>query len=393
MRKALPDYVKKRLSSEDLASSRNLLQMIEQDGSVTQLTASKAIGLSPGTCSLHFQKLEHLGLIRKANSIHAKGRGRSTTVWEFEQEKNLFLVIIVGVPFFNARLVDFAGTVLLHRWEDLTGVQTGKKLEDHVENFVNAAVVHAARIKAVIRQVYIGLPGTLDPETGVVTKAVNLPAAEGIDFKQFMADRYDLPCYCGSEGLAFYYAEADLLPPHTKTLMLFWDLGIGAVAGVGDRIITHQDHALFLWEIGHVRIKPGGRTCHCGREGCLEAYVGGWALIELLNDKKIRTLDEFRKAVKNGHPAALKVAQDAARLLGSSLPWALQIMQSERIVISGPLSVIFQYVRDAFIEGLKTIFTENEIEKLNPTASVDPNDALKKGAYRFARRLFFYPDE
>jgi hypothetical protein len=67
-------------------------------------------------------------------------------------------------------------------------------------------------------------------------------------------------------------------------------------------------------------------------------------------------------------------------------------MQSERIVISGPLSVIFQYVRDAFLEGLRTIFTEKEIEKLNPAASIDPHDALKKGAYRFARRLFFYPE-
>lgn len=115
-------------------------------------------------------------------------------------------------------------------------------------------------------------------------------------------------------------------------------------------------------------------------------------MIEILNDKKIQTLDEFRKAVKCGHPAALKVAQDAARLLGRSLPWVLQVMQSERIVISGPLSVIFQHVRDSFLEGLRTIFTEKEIEKLDPISSVDPNDALKKGAYRFARRLFFYPE-
>lgn len=392
MSKDLPDYVKKRLSSEDLASSRSLLQLIDRDGSVTQRSAAKEINLSPGTCSLHFQKLEHLGLIRKADSISTKGRGRSTTVWEFEQKKNLCLVLVIGGPFFNARLVDFEGTVLLHRREDLTGITDQRILEEHVENFINAALVQAARIDGVIRQTYIGLTGLLDPQTGIVLNAVNMPVLNGMDFKTFMAERYELRCHCGPLGVAFYHGEVDLLPPNTRTMMIYWGLGVGAVSGVGDQVISHQDHRLFLWEVGHVRIKPDGKLCHCGRTGCLEAYTGGWAMIDALNDPNIQTLDSFRKAVKEQQPDALNIAQEAAFLLGSNLCWALQVMQSEQIVISGPLAVIFPLIRDAFINGLKTIFTDDEIERLNPVASIDPNDALKQGAYRYARRLFFYPE-
>ncbi len=31
-------------------------------------------------------------------------------------------------------------------------------------------------------------------------------------------------------------------------------------------------------EIGHMCIHINGRECSCGNRGCLEAYVGGWAI-------------------------------------------------------------------------------------------------------------------
>ena len=33
-------------------------------------------------------------------------------------------------------------------------------------------------------------------------------------------------------------------------------------------------------ELGHITIEVGGRKCHCPNYGCLEAYVGGWAIAE-----------------------------------------------------------------------------------------------------------------
>lgn len=391
MSRNLPSYIRNRLSFDDLSSSRTILQLIDKHGTVTQMQAAEAVGLSAGTSNLHFQKLEHMGLIRRADSIHAGGRGRTTIVWELEQKKNLCLLLVFDVPFFQATLVDFTGTVVLQKRRDLTGIADSRALKTEVENFVNSAMAEAQRMGGVIRQVFAGVPGLFEPKSSVIKNAANFPALNGIDFRQWMKEHYDLPCFCGSLGLAFYYGEALRLPPDTRTMVVFWDLGVGAVAGVGERIVSHTGESL-LSEIGHIRIRPAGKLCHCGKHGCLETYSGGWAMIESLKDKKIKSLEDFRSAVLSGHPEAVKTACDAARLLGCSLCWPLQIMQSERLVVSGPLSSFFPVIRTALIEGLSSIFERKEIEMLNPVASEDAQLAMQTGAYRFARRLFFYPE-
>ena len=390
--KTLPSYIRNRLSISDLDSSRSILQIIEQGGSVTQQQVAEKAGISGGTCNLHFQKLEHMGLIRRVETIRIKSRGRSTIIWEVEKKKNLCLSLVFDVPFFQGTLVDFAGNVLFEKRRDLSGIADGAELLGEVEVFINAALAEAQRLGgASVRQVYIGVPGLFEPKSSVIRIAANFPALNGIDFPQWVGETFGLPCFCGSLGLAFYYGEAAKLPPETRTMVVFWDLGVGATAGVGDRLISHSTDTL-LSEIGHVRIQRDGPPCHCGKRGCLETFAGGWSIIETLGDPAIGTLDELRNAVLEGNPKAVEAARNAARLLGSGLCWPLQIVQSERLVVTGPLASIFPVVRDAFIEGLATLFDADEIAALDPVASTDAQHAMKTGAARFAHRLFFHPE-
>jgi predicted NBD/HSP70 family sugar kinase len=49
--------------------------------------------------------------------------------------------------------------------------------------------------------------------------------------------------------------------------------------------VSPEDGAPTLPELGHIRIEKNGRPCQCGRKGCLEAYTGGWALMDMLRRK------------------------------------------------------------------------------------------------------------
>jgi predicted NBD/HSP70 family sugar kinase len=294
---------------------------------------------------------------------------------------------------FQASLVDFNGTVVMEKREDLTGIADGPALEARVEDFVVAAVDRARETNLHIWQVFVGLPGILDPHTGMVVNAVNFPALNGIDFQSLMQTGYGLPCRCGSLGLAFFHGEIPRVACDAPAMVLYWDLGIGAVAGVGERVISHTNKDSLLSEIGHVGIVRDGKLCHCGRRGCLEAYTGGWAMIETLADNGIQSLESLRNAVLGGHAAALEVAGAAAYTLGKNLAWPLQVMKSERLIVSGPLSSIYPAIKDRFIEGLSTIFNDEQIKGLNPVSSLDSAHSMQYGAFRCALRQFFYPDE
>lgn len=393
MGKELPAYIAGRLSLDSLASSRRLLQLADRFGVITQRQAARELGFSAGTSNVHFQKLEHMGLIHRTATVGSPGRGRTTIQWEIDQKKNCCVELVFDVPFFDAALTDFAGTVLLSVRRDFTELEDTAALKKLMDQFVCKAKQHAEESSAIIRQVFVGVPGILDVLDGKVISSVNFPVLNGINFKEHMREQHDLRCYSGSLGLPVYYGEASDLPADTRTMVLFWDLGIGAVAGVGDQIISHRDEELFLSEIGHVRVEGAeSKLCHCGRHGCLEAYAGGWAMIEELNNPDVEGLNDFIHAVESGNHDARRIASEAAQVISKNLCWAIQVMRSKRLIISGPLAAIFKYVRPAMIEGLKGIFTDEEIAGLNLQASADPQLSMQKGAARLAQRLFIYSD-
>lgn len=54
--------------------------------------------------------------------------------------------------------------------------------------------------------------------------------------------------------------------------------GVGGSAVLGGELVEGGAHA--FGEVGHLTVVSGGRRCHCPNSGCLEAYVGGWAIAE-----------------------------------------------------------------------------------------------------------------
>jgi predicted NBD/HSP70 family sugar kinase len=191
--------------------------------------------------------------------------------------------------------------------------------------------------------------------------------------------------------MAFYYGELEQLLPDTHAMVLHWDLGIGVVAGVGERIISIGSEEWLLADIGHIRIAKNGRACHCGGKGCFEAYTGGWSMIEDLDREDIKSLADLRQAIEAGDADALETARKAAFTIGKNLCWPIQVRGSERLIITGPLSPIFRHVRDSLIEGLATLFSAEEIAALDPQASTDPQLAMQRGSARLARRMYIYP--
>ncbi len=64
------------------------------------------------------------------------------------------------------------------------------------------------------------------------------------------------------------------------TLSYFCGTGIGGALALEDHMVTGFDGG--AGEVGHMVVEADGEVCGCGRRGCLEAYVGKWALNRLI---------------------------------------------------------------------------------------------------------------
>jgi len=395
-RKKLAKYIASRINLETLDSSRPVFQYIVEHRQASLSETAEALGLSRGTCNLHLQRLEHEQLIRRFESVN-NGAGRPTVIWGVDEPTNLTISLVFDVPFLHASLTDFSMSPALREAFDLSTVSTTAKLSSLIRDFLTRALKQAAMRNGEIRQVAVFVPGLLDPATGVVKNAVNFPLLNGMDFKALVHESIQRSCSSVPLGLAFYFGESEHLPPDSNNMVIYWDLGIGVVFGHGDRLCAlgsdARDGTATLSELGHIRIRKSGRKCHCGNVGCLEAYVGGWAMIEALKRKSVRGLNDLIHLVLRGDAAAIKTAREAAETMGRHLAWPVQVMQIDRILVSGPLAPIFAIVAGDFRRGLAETFDDKEIARLDPQASPVFEERFLRGAHRLAMRLFSHPHE
>ena len=140
-----------------------------------------------------------------------------------------------------------------------------------------AASAREAASGAAIDGLAIGIPGPLDPRTGVVHGAPNLPGWREVPARDALAARLQCPVAVHNDASLAAYAE--------------WKAGAGggtrhfvfitASTGVGGALIL--DGALYdgagrAGEIGHSPVGSDAPACAAGHPGCLEGTASGTAI-------------------------------------------------------------------------------------------------------------------
>jgi len=395
-KRGLAPYIAKRLNLDDIASSLPVLRVLAESKPLSQPEVAARLNLSVGTCNLHLQRLEHQGLLHRLSTVRGQ-RGRPTIIWDIDRRCNAFACLVFDAPYLHASLVDFDGELVDFLRCDLSGVSDLGPIVERVEGFLT-------RIKTLvsspehIRQVVVALPGTLDWEAGRVLQAANLSALNGFEPRTSVSKVLGVPCYVCNLTPPYYFGETETFPQDQLTAVLFWDLGLGMSLGRGRSLVSFRstagpfNHAP-LADIGHLRIRLNGRKCLCGRYGCLEAYVGGRALLKELEPQRLRTLDDLIEASTRGDRRVVELCQRAARLLGETMAWPIQALGVQRVLVSGLLAPVFERVSKDFCAGLGSRLTAEEIKRLNPTASAAPQQRMLRGAYLLAKQVFLYSED
>ncbi len=126
------------------------------------------------------------------------------------------------------------------------------------------------------RPLGIGVPGQVRRD-GSVAFAPNLSWRD-VPLRTELAGRLGRPVEVLNDVQAATYAEWRHGAGRgvDDVVCLFVGTGVGGGI-VADGHLYHGVHGT-AGEFGHMTIQHHGRPCHCTNTGCLEAYVGGWAI-------------------------------------------------------------------------------------------------------------------
>lgn len=278
------------------------------DGSADRTTIAEASGLTPQAVSKILARLIDDGLVEETGRRQGGGRGKPATLYRMRRGGAYAAGVHVSWDHLRVVVVDLAGHVV-------AGSETDLPAQFDPGYLVNEIAVHLDRVLARIEEIapmFVGLgvamPGPLDHESGIVHGNLTSGPWRDVPLRDLLVERLDLPVVLDRNTNAVAVAQgwergADL----GDTLFVMADLGVGGALRLDGRV--HRGRHTNAGEIGHTVIAADGPECGCGRRGCVEA-------------------------VHNLALAQGDVAQ-AARVLGIGVANAVQIVDVQRVVLTG----------------------------------------------------------
>jgi glucokinase len=188
----------------------------------------------------------------------------------------------------------------------------------------------------------IGSAGPLNLDEGTISP-VNIPSWRPFKVVDFFQSRtHSANVILHGDGMAVADAEHQLGAGRGSRNML----GMVVSTGVGGGLILNGD--LFAGDsgnvsfFGHHSINHTGRTCTCGRTGCVEAYASGPSMVRRAHELGWGAdNDDFialAEAARKGDSRAIKAIDEGAHALAVAIVNVAAINDLDSVVIGGGVS-------------------------------------------------------
>jgi glucokinase len=290
-----------------------------------------------------------------------------------------------------------SGTEPLYEQREASHGQT----EDELVELLVREIEEAREARPDVAAIGLGIPATIDHDSGLAVSAVNLPL-KNLPIREIVSERTGLPVYVDNDGnvaaLAEYLYGAAKGMPHI--VMLTVGTGIGGGLILNGEIYRGSTGAGA--ELGHVVIQADGPPCqgNCPNHGCVESLASGTALgregraagestAESALGKALAEGKEIDgRAVTEAAVAGDETAKGVFELIGSRLGVACSslanVFQPNAIVVGGGVIV----AGDLLLEPARREVRERALDPMNKTPILEAtlgNDAGMIGAAAMAR--------
>jgi fructokinase len=216
----------------------------------------------------------------------------------------------------------------------------------------------------------IGIPGTINFETGLVQNA-NTTCLIDMPFQKDIENLLGRQVMMENDANCFTLAES--LWGAAKGYGLVFGIIMGTGCGGGiciDSKVRQGGHSI-AGEWGHFSVDPLGAKCYCGNQGCIETKISGSG-VEAAYFKKFGInlkMDEIVFGFRKGDPSCTEVFNQFLDDFGRCLGGLISLLDPDAVVIGGGLSKIeelyvlgVEHVRKyAFHRHVKTPILENKL--------------------------------
>ncbi len=337
-----------------------VLEHIRRKGAISRIDIAGALQTSPATVTTATADLLSAGLIHEVEGDPQSGsprRGRPRVLLKLNGGSLLIAGFKVTRHYVSVLIADFEGLEIASiKYPLVEACMTPLDFAKTIRKALESACAAASVSMSDIAGVSIGIAGLIDAEHNFVHWSSSI-SERNVPLGPLLQQEVDCPVFI--ENDANLVAKAEQLFGLGKGLRNF--LVITIEHGVGLGIVLggklYRGERGCGAEFGHTKVQLDGALCQCGQRGCLEAYVGEYALIREASiagqDRDQITIADLHDNAQSGDQHALSVLDRAGQIFGMGVSNLINLFDPECIIISGS-QVSFQHLySDCVMERIR----------------------------------------
>ncbi|MEB3047035.1 ROK family transcriptional regulator [Rhizobium mulingense] len=319
-------------------STNAVIRTVLANRSISRADIAKLTGLSKQTISEVVRDLEDEGWLKPVGRTDGRP-GRNAIIYEINARAGLAVSIDLGGTKIAAAICDLLGNVVTE-----TKVATDRRGGMHLVNQFSDLIVELASAAGTtadkLRLVVLGTRGVLDPVTGHINVAPNIPGVDAMDLRQVFSSRMGLPVIVENDvNLA---AQGERWRGHGVEIDNFAFVALGTGVGMGImangallRGARGAAGEIAYLPIGGDAFDPGGFKL-----GTLESAVGSVAMLRRyigFGGRNASTVADLFAAFNAGEASAVAAIEETARLAAVAIAAIGATVDPELVITGGSI--------------------------------------------------------
>jgi predicted NBD/HSP70 family sugar kinase len=314
--------------------------MLRDRGPMHRAALARGSGLSCSTVSAIVQDLLNENVLIPIVPRTGAAVGRGGELLTFAPANGLLAGIDYSLGAVCVVVTDLSQTVIGEQVRQLESEAEWPERLDQGISMLRELLADCGPEGGALRGVGLGIPDPIDLQSGTIGRARSGPAWTGARARDELSERAGVPVVLNNTAHLAALAEVVWGAAADVRNMIYVKMSHGVGAGLLINGEIYRGSIGAAGELGHVSIDDNGPACACGNRGCLELYVGGTALLELLHPVwgGQASLGDLISAATEGHRVARRLVSDAGTMTGRVLASVCNLLDPDLIVVGGDLA-------------------------------------------------------
>ena len=367
-----------------------VLDTIRNQGLISRADISRHTGLSPASATNITAQLIEEGLLLEKQTGDSIG-GRRPILLALNPEGAFTLGVSLTAQHITAVIINLQADILAKRSMPFNKMDaTPENAADAMVKTIHQCMWSTGLSKNAISGVGVAVPGFVDSLSGLIRYLPNYQW-KNVNFKEVLFQKLRIPTYIENSANSLTLTEQWFGNGQGVDNFVVINLAHGVGIGIVINGQLYMGHSGGAGEFGHTTIDPNGPVCRCGKRGCLEAFVGNYAILEKArklaqegawetDNPDSLTIEEVIKRAYSGEKVLTDLFSEAGHMLGIGIANLIEIFNPAKIIISGKGTNAGELIFEKMYKSIPEHVTGNFDEKTEVIVQEWKNTDTARGA-------------